>query len=178
MGRNYSVKFFKTGNSKSNDRILKYMKQREDISSSDIFNKVSKLREKTKKLYFSDREKYWKNRNRIEKNINKLIDSEEFPFDNKKEGIGIETYTMDKNFEDRIKAEFTDEGVKNMTPEEFLLHKQQVLDVLKEYNALTYQHDFLEIHYPQWMNRVKERLGVDKTMSVKQFSNYLRKYII
>lgn len=178
MGRSYSVKFFKTGNSKSNDRIMKYMNQREDISGNDAFQKVMKLREKAKKLYFSNRDKYWKSKDKIEKAINNLIQSDDYGFDKRKEGIGIETFTLDKEMEEKIKASFTDEGVKAMTPEEFLLHKQQVLDVLKEYNALTHQHEFLEIHYPQWINRVKERLGVDRTMSVKQFTNYLRKYII
>lgn len=178
MSRNYSVKFFKTGNSKSNDRIISYMNQRSDIGNNEMFQKVVKLREKVKKMYFSDREKYWKNKNKIEKTIDKIINSNDFGFDKRKEGIGIETYTYDKTMEEKIKSVFTDEGVKQMTPNEFMIHKQQVLEVLKEFNALTYQHDFLEIHYPQWINRVKERLGVDRTMSVRQFTNYLRKYIL
>lgn len=58
MGRRYSVKFFQTGNSKSNDRIMKYMNQRDDISLNSTFQKVMKLRDKAKKLYFSNRDKY------------------------------------------------------------------------------------------------------------------------
>lgn len=178
MSRSYSVKFFKTGNSKSNDRILKYMGQRDDVSMDKNYTKAMKLREKIKKMYFNERDKYWKNKNRLEKSIESLINSDDYGFDKRKEGIGIETFTYDKEMEETIKTAFTDEGVKQMTPEEFLIHKQQVIEVLKEYNAIANQHDFLEIHYPQWINRVKERLGVDKTMSAKQFTNYLRKYII
>lgn len=178
MSRRYSVKYFKVGNAKSNDKIISYMRQRDDISHVDSFHKIERARAKLKGLYFSNREKYWRGKKRMEKAISSVIDSKEFGFDRRKEGVGIETYTLDKEEREKIKSTFTDEGIRAMTPEEFLAFKQDVIEVLKEYNAITNQHDFLEIHYPQWINRVKERLGVDKTMSAKQFTNFLRKYII